>query len=512
MTDDVRRHARLALAAVVGLAGVSLACEFLIWPDWDATWLLAAARMIRGGATPYSQDLIEVNPPTIIEIARLALALGDRLGVTAITAWRLLVFATELLSLLLSTQLLRRMLSGEDRVCLLPAAVALVTALACLPGANFGQREHFILVLCAPYVLASALYIDGERLSPVVRILYGLLLAIGLSIKPHYILLVACVEAGVVYSTRRPRGWLRIETVSAVASGMVLALVLLARYPTYLTFAVPYALRFYHDYDRLQLVPAHAAYLGFGLASVFALHALRLRSSGPRSLVLAGVGAYLALVAQGKGWDYHFVPARSLLFLGGALACLLVANARATPWLARTVAMPSRRAALLVTVAMVLPLTVLMARRTVNINRGHWADQFSALQTVIERAQPNGRPFTMATVSLELFPAFPVVEVMGGAWASRYSCLWTIPAIEARERDGRDDGTPDRSGRQGLIAAVSEDLANNRPTFVLVEEARSRLIDDIVSAPRVRDVLRAYHLAARVGAIAVWVRNDSDQD
>jgi hypothetical protein len=124
----------------------------------------------------------------------------------------------------------------------------------------------------------------------------------------------------------------------------------------------------------------------------------------------------------------------------------------------------------------------------------------------IEQAQPTGMPRTMATLSIDMFPAFPVLEVMGGEWASRFSCLWMIPAIEARERAGGDVATPERSGRHYLTAAVAEGLARRQPTVVLIEEARSRLLDDIVSAPAVHDALRAYHRVGRVGALSVWVR------
>jgi hypothetical protein len=78
-----------------------------------------------------------------------------------------------------------------------------------------------------------------------------------------------------------------------------------------------------------------------------------------------------------------------------------------------------------------------------------------------------------------------------------------IPAIEARERAGGDDATPESSGRLYLTAAVAEDVTRRSPTIVLVEEGRSRLLDDILSAPAVRDALRAYHQVGRVGGVTV---------
>jgi hypothetical protein len=60
----------MAVGAAALLTVMGLGCEFLIWPDWDAAWLLAIARRMRAGATPYSDDLVEINPPTISACAR----------------------------------------------------------------------------------------------------------------------------------------------------------------------------------------------------------------------------------------------------------------------------------------------------------------------------------------------------------------------------------------------------------------------------------------------------------
>ena len=497
---------RMAVGAAVLLTLMGLGCEFLIWPDWDAAWLLAIARRMRAGATLYSDDLVEINPPTIIELARLALRLSDALGVEAITAWRLLVFAFVQLSLGLSLPLLRRGLKGNDAHLFLPAAVLLAAVLGCLPGANFGQREHLILLLSLPYVLAAGLYISGNRLTLKSRVAYGAMLAVALSIKPHYALLVLCVEAGVVLCVRRPWAWLRVETLSALVIAIVAALSIALHYPSYSSFAVPLALRFYVEYGELQLTLSHAAYLTGATTAVLAMRPFGIKSTAPLTLLFAGVGAFLVFLVQRKGWDYQLLPARGYLFMAGGLAGLLVANAVAARGLARVSMVSVRRLTVFAAVVMMLAVSALLVRRTVNTNNGYWPRQFSELKAIIEQAQPTGMPRTMATLSIDMFPAFPVVEVMGGEWASRFSCLWMIPAIEARERAGGDVATPEGSGRHYLTAAVAEDLARYQPTVVLIEEARSRLLDDIVSAPAVHDALRTYHRVGRVGALSVWVR------
>jgi len=495
--------------AAVLLATFSLVGEFLIWPDWDATWFLMIARQIQAGATVYSNELIEINPPTMIEFARLALAVSEPLGITAVTAWRLLVFTCMLASLGLSLALLRRALEPEDTTLFLPAAVVFAIALGVIPGMSFGQREHIIVLLMTPYVLAAALHADGRRPALVLSLACGVMLGVAMTIKPHYALIVLSVEAVVVLQTRQPRGILRAETLGAAATAVVLAPALLARYPGYLSVAVPYALRYYEDYDELVLSLPHGGYVAGGTAAIAAIGWLGLRPAVPVTLYAAGLGAVVAFLAQRKGWDYHFLPARSFLLLASGLALLRAGRAAFEPRLAHRSKVPFGRLMSAVAVAMMLGVSALMVRRTNNINGGHWAGQFGRLQALFESLRPEARPLSVATFSLELYPALPVTEVMNGEWASRFSCLWMVRAIEARERAGGDDALPQHSGRSDLIAAVAEDLRRRRPTFVLIEEGRSRVLDEIVAAEPVQDALRAYRRAAQLDELGVWVRGES---
>lgn len=499
----------MAAGAIVVLALAALAGEFLVWPDWDTTWLIAAARMMGDGATLYSADLIEVNPPTVLEFARLSVVASGWLGISAITAWRLLVFAVELLSVALSWSILRAVLPDEARAWRLPVAVVLAAALTCLPGINFGQREHLILLLVTPYVIASAAHLDGLRLGRLTLIACGLLLAVAISIKPHYLLLILAVECGVVFAGG-VRLWWRPETVSAGLALVLLAAIELWSFPGYLSFAVPYAWRYYREYAAFHWLPSYVGYPAGGLLPVlfYRRYGHGVRSTAPQQLLAAGLGAFLALLQQAKGWDYHYVPGRGLLFLSGTLALILLLAGPISAWWRRPLGLPPAVVAMATGLALMLPLGVLMVRRTQHINASHWPQEFARLQQLLDAHRPADRTFTMTTLSVELFPAFPVVEMMGGHWASRFSCLWTVPAIEAREREGQ---TPRSSGRADLTGAVAADLARYRPTFVLVQPRRSAVIDDLLRAPQVHATLQAYEPIGEVGDIVVLVRHESEK-
>ena len=77
-----------------------------------------------------------------------------------------------------------------------------------------------------------------------------------------------------------------------------------------------------------------------------------------------------------------------------------------------------------------------------------------------------------------------------------------IPAIEAHEAAH----PADRSGRQLLEHAMTDDLVHRHPTFVVIEVARSQILDEIVALPTVQAALRSYHQTGEVGNLRVWVR------
>ena len=78
-----------------------------------------------------------------------------------------------------------------------PSPVGCAQALRCI---------RTILLFSLPYVLAAGLHISGIRLTLRSRVAYGAMLAMALSIKPHYALLVLFVEACVVLCCAVPVG------------------------------------------------------------------------------------------------------------------------------------------------------------------------------------------------------------------------------------------------------------------------------------------------------------------
>ena len=495
----------LSLVALpAGLLLVGVFCEFRVMPDADVTWLLTVARQMSHGARLYSRDIVEINPPLVMYLGQAAMQAGQLAGLDAVAAWRLAVLACLSIACVLALPMLTRLAGPEGRASAAPMSVLFAAVIACLPGSSFGQREHLIVIWLAPYVLCAALRVRGAAVGRLTGSLVGVALACAVAIKPHYLVVVALVELGLLVARRRLDDVMRPEVVVAALCGTALGVFTLVNHPTYVSAGLRLATEYYPDYGAGGVVWGRLMYLAMPVAVLAFAESRGVSSPLCRMCTLAAVGCGIASVAQGKGWSYQFLPMQSFLVLATGAGCLAVADAA----LPRVLPSPRSRTRAFVAVAVVLVLVVggLAERRTRRIIAGPRQRTASALLSMLERAQPATSPRSLSGLTLDLFPAFPVSELFHADWASRFSCLWTIPAIEARERAGGAGATPERSGRADLEAAVVADLVERRPTFVIVEEHRSRVLDEIVALPGAQAALCAYDRIGTVDTFQVWKR------
>jgi hypothetical protein len=59
----------LKYAPLLTVTLVGLFAQFNYLPNHDTSWLLEVARRLAAGATLYSADIVEINPPLIIHLA-----------------------------------------------------------------------------------------------------------------------------------------------------------------------------------------------------------------------------------------------------------------------------------------------------------------------------------------------------------------------------------------------------------------------------------------------------------
>lgn len=486
-------------AVLVALAGI--VAQIAYPPNDDAAWLMTVARRMTEGAALYSADLVEINPPLIIWMTWLTVGLADVVGVEAVTAWRLFVGAMVFLSLWLSARCLAASREPEDRHVHSVLLVAVAAVCACLPGYQSGQREHFIVLWFTPYLLATAAAVAGSPPPFVIRAGAGLGLGLALALKPHYALAVLLVEAGVVAHQRSLRGLVRPLLLVAAAVGAAYLAVVAVCCPGFYAFALPLALRYYHVYSTLEMQPVHLVYGVAMVAAVVLTSQPRVAALRCRLFALAGVGAYGAFVLQNRGWPYHFLPAKSFFLIAVSGAVAAWAGRRFASWPAPRGRVLLRGAAL-----------VLVLLSIGSIWQQAWAFQGTRQARVIRNVARylNGVDFgdgerRFAALSLTLFPAFPVNEMLHARWCSRFSCLWILPGIVDAET--RRNGTGEATGRAYLEGAVCNDFEKWRPTVVLVEESHQMsTLPQLLKSECFRTIWRDYELVGHVEYFDVYRR------
>jgi hypothetical protein len=314
----------IATGAVIGMTAVCL----LLQPSWsDQSWYLYAASRLLDGAHLYGADIQDTNPPLILWMSTIPVALGRAIGVTSRTGM--------VLSLILLTWgiicWLLRLNAGPNRVSakqFAPWLASLLVAVTTIfPNATlqgglkdvFGQREHIIVLLVLPYLFAVVRRLEARRLPASEAILVGFAAAVGFSLKPQYLFVVAGIEVLIIHRTRDFRHIIRPELVTLALGGLTYCIAVWTFTPDYIKAVIPINVRVYGYWNHLTLLEMidQGNSLRAIATAVFAL--IVLRGSGSErlasTLLVAGVAAFVAYLIQGKGWAYHLLPCQMFILL-----------------------------------------------------------------------------------------------------------------------------------------------------------------------------------------------------
>jgi hypothetical protein len=432
-------------------------------------WLLLGARRLLEPGPLSAVRFVDVTPPPILALYALPVAASQALGVSEIAALRVFVIALAAGSLLLCGRAASRLFAGEPPALARTWLVAIGILVLPLAGYDFGQREHLITLLLLPYLVGAAARAQALDLPRSLALGLGAAAGLAIGLKPQFALVVLGVE-GLAWRARRAR-WpvLASPELGALAAALALSAVWTAwRAPDYLRITLPLLWETYDAYHtplaRLvywyDLPLAGALLLSAGFVRQAAVRALA------RALVAAALAAYAAYLWAGTDWDYHRHPFRVF-----AIAALTLPLLR--PLSRRPVAIAA--AVLLAAGSLFLaPLQIRAPRPPGQAWQG-WS-QGAATAEILGLVESHAPVRSIFVFSTSVTPAFPAVNYAGVGWASRFSCLWPLPAV-LRARAQEEPALPEARRRRldaigrDLIAAVSDDLARARPELVLVPRA-----------------------------------------
>ena len=490
--------AALMLAALVLAAGVT--AQSVAYLNHDVAWTLYSAGRLLEGARMYEQ-IVDINPPLAWWLSAPIVAAARWLDASPIVVFRGAMFAGILASLAACSSLAARLgLSAHSRGALV---VALAFVLAVLPGDDFGQREHWMLVLTFPLLLLASRSSAGAPVARPARVAVGCIAGVGLALKPHFLLLPMLLSAsqrwrhGGARHLRTSEEWGLLGVL--LAYGAAIAWLT----PEYLARIVGHAAATQGPY-----LQGWSTMLGRAAVESLPAVALALAVGAPRDapqrrldrvLILAAVSFAGAYLLQRKGWPYHRYPLQAVL-----VCC---AGLRTAAWWQRA---PSAwrgvGAALAAAALLAVPAAGLLDWQRAEARRRDPDSDFARLLSLI-RAEATGS--SLGFFATALTPAFPLVNYAEVDWASRFPFLWMLPAVATQPPTA---GSLEAEIELAMRDAVVEDLERARPALIIVDErplqqglgGRIDYVGYFSTDPRFARIWSRYSESARVGGFVAY--------
>lgn len=310
----------LIVAVFAGLA----ACIHLPFSlNHDAAWHFYTSFQVIQGAE-IGVDIFDINPPMSMWLFSIPAHLTHLTGLPAPVMFKVFTLLTAALSIFAVLSLEEFDDAAPRRLGLM--AMLLGGTLFLLPGYDFGQREHFTLMLTLPYVCSVIHRAQGRKLSLGPAVLIGIAAAVGVGIKPYFLALPVFMELWLMIKSRRLFTALRPVSISLAATLMLYLAAVYIFAPGYMEHVLPAALSNYGGYNA----PAAEVILAF-LRIIVPFAALLLianmlfddigRQARFQGLMSASAAFLLAAILQKKGWAYQILP--SLSYLGLAIGFVL---------------------------------------------------------------------------------------------------------------------------------------------------------------------------------------------
>ncbi len=455
-----------AYGVPLAFLAIGLIAQLMASINHDTAWYLhAGGRYLEGGML-YRDIFVEVNPPLGLFLTLPPVILARLTGLFSVHVF--VVYVYLLIALSLATvwwvqQADRQSPPVLRRGILIVAAAILIVS----PADQFGQREHFLMILTLPYIIMIARdVVRGTRTSWPMALVFGLVAGVGFALKPHYLLVPLALEVYRLAITRGRSSILRAELLGLGTALVAYAVVLYLVTPDYLTRIVPYALEVYNVAYRnplwINLLRVETFMLPLGCV----VHLVtRRRQTAPHAgdiFLIASASFFVAYVAQMKGWDYHLYPASVYLMLGYASLFLngLTGRRENKAEIKNNSLTPGVAVAALVVAALLVAS---------DASKFGYKNRFTDIMTpYVERYAANG---SIAVLGANVWPGFPMVNYSQVGWSSRFSSLWLLPGAMQKRFKGAAKNHALLDEMEAFTRdAVVADFSSDMPDLVFVDD------------------------------------------
>jgi len=464
-------------AAIVRLATVALGCD-------QASQLYATLQMLHG--TPlYGTHLVEGYAPFIFWLLAIPGWISQHVHLSTIACFHAFVVAVLIVTSTWSAILYRRTRGGR-LLCwwVFVLTLSALSAFLAVPDA-LGEREHLLAYFLLPYLLSVALRMEGTHLSGLHRLLIGVCAAVALCLVPQYLLVVIAVEVVVLLRKRQLSQWFDLSLLVMLVGVLFYAAIVRLLTPEYFKAVLPLLRETSWGLDRSILsvfAPAKKTLVLLVAGSVF--YNIRQKRMANEAfvavLLMASFASLLIFLGEHKGWVYQMMPFRTFsylaltLFFADTVSDLLERRQEETESGSEAAPYPDSPTSLIKLSAAVAGVVLLLSLVFFARRNAHLPSEVSTVDTLRGVYAPYPAGTTVGFLSTDAWE-FPAVLEQNKLWGSRYTALWTLPAIvrSADPQDTRPEQhlTPARSTQlaQQLRVTVAADLATFKPTVITVD-------------------------------------------
>ncbi|MBM3488238.1 MAG: hypothetical protein FJX67_16660 [Alphaproteobacteria bacterium] len=435
----------------------------------DAAAVLDFSRRWLEGERLYV-DLIDINTPLTFLHYAVPVLLSYVTGLatpTALVVWFALIIAG-------TTWLCQGLIASivpEDRPLTRTLLIGLILfGVTIVPSDEFGQREHLMIILAMPYVLAAGARAKGIAIRPGHAAFYAGLAVLGFAMKPHFAAIPVLIELYLLCA----RGFRRtiadpVPWMIAAGFGAHVLFILLVT-PDYLRTVMPLALEYYLGLgDGGPLAVALSSHTNATIAALVLLAwpAFRYDRTGiAPAILMFALGGIVSDLAQGKGWPYHAIPA----MVGTMVLFGLVVAETLERYLPRgTPGAETRTATISVVLMAVVLYLFALGDDPFRKQLEYRASPVAQLVKIVKKHAKGGR---VLVLSPGIYPHYPMVNYARATMAMPFMTMWTIQGVY------RDcDGTENRyhapadmeAGERFVFDAIPKSLINLKPDVVIVD-------------------------------------------
>ena len=293
----------------------------------DQALLIDIARSFLDGKHLYAQ-IREINPPLIIYLSAIPALIGTITHLTPTLSLVVFVFSVALITVCLA-KAVSQCLPKEQRHYVLSLLLAQTLCLKA-NAVDFGQREQLFSLAYLPFLLLRYARWNGRPLPTILAVVCGIFAAIGICLKPYFLLMVAAPELIYILQNKKLKPMLAPEVLAA-ASVTLLYLLHLLFLPkdsleTYFQTILPLVKHGYEYYTVSAMNTLNACkpeLYELVAVTVTAILLRRFNSLLEPLLAFTIVGLPVYLLA-GQNWSYHLMPMRIGILSLAAVECTTV--------------------------------------------------------------------------------------------------------------------------------------------------------------------------------------------